>query len=218
MARRTINQKHILLSEIHEYGLNTDTREIFLHSCTTDEEEVGVDYRMAVQLEKNIRYLDRKSHDPILIHMHTIGGIWYDGMAIYDSIKASKSHVTIVGYGSVSSMSSVVIQAADTRVLSPNTEFMIHYGSIGFHTNTISAESMIRWNKKCNDTMMDIYVGRCVGGAKFKGKSKIKVSNFLDDKMRKYQEWYLTAEEAVQYGFADYVLGQKGCEGFDSLL
>ena len=40
---------------------------------------------------KNIRLLDSISHDPIIVHMHSIGGNWNDGMAIYDSMLVAQS-------------------------------------------------------------------------------------------------------------------------------
>ncbi len=48
--------------------------------------------------------------------MHSVGGSWNDGMAIFDAIQLSKSYVTIISYGQAESMSSVILQAADKRV------------------------------------------------------------------------------------------------------
>ena len=62
--------------------------------------------------------------------MQSPGGSWPDGVAVYDSIIASTSPVTIIAYGYASSMTSVILQAADKRVLMPHTEFMVHFGHI----------------------------------------------------------------------------------------
>jgi len=59
------------------------------------EEEGGVDYKTAVVFEKNIRYLNLLGSDPILVHMHLPGGVWEDGLGIYDTIKYSKSKIYI---------------------------------------------------------------------------------------------------------------------------
>ncbi len=58
--------------------------------------------------------------------------------------------------------------------------------------------------------MMDIYSNSCVDGKFFKDKygSKPevdKVKNFLYRKL-KSGDWYITADEAVYYGFADEVI------------
>ena len=208
-----------LVSTVHEHGINIHTRELYLHGHIGEsEEEPGVDYRMAVRLEKNLRLLNKSATLPILIHMHTGGGEWHDGMGIYDAIQSSPSIVTILGYGSISSMSSVILQAADFRVLMPHSEFMTHYGSIAVECNSVSAKSAIDWNEKCNKIMLEIYAEKCKEGGRFKGYSLSSIKKFIDTKMRQKQEWYLNSREAVEYGFADAVFGDDGCQSFCALL
>ena len=45
--------------------------------------------------------------------MHSVGGNWNDGMAIFDAIELCQSYVTIIVYGQAESMSSIILQAAD---------------------------------------------------------------------------------------------------------
>ena len=205
----TANQKHLLLQAVHDYGINLRTREIFLHSfqdCA--DEDHGVDHRASVTFEKNIRLLDSISCKPILVHMHIIGGSWHDGMSMFDCIKASKSKVSIIGYGHIGSMSSIILQAADKRILCPNSEFMIHYGSFGIESNSISAKSAVDWNERCNQLMLEIYSKKCKNSEQFKNVSLKKIIETLDSNMRNLQEWYMTAQEAVSFGFADGILGK----------
>jgi len=50
-----INPTEYRLNNIHEYGLDIDNREIYLHSfIDSGSEEGGVDYRVAINFEKNI--------------------------------------------------------------------------------------------------------------------------------------------------------------------
>ena len=206
------------ISNAHEYGISLKDREIYLHAHVGEtEDEPGVDYRMAVTLEKNLRILNKVSELPILIHMHTVGGEWHDGMGIYDAIQSSASSVTILAYGAICSMSSVILQSADYRILMPHSEFMIHYGDISIESNSISAKSAIDWNEKCNKTMLAIYADKCMESERFSGHSLTRVKSFLDNKMRQKQEWYLTARDAVDCGFADAVLGDEGYESIEKL-
>ena len=47
-----------LIHDVHNFNLDIEAREIFLHSHVSDEgEEPGVDWRMATKLNKNIRGL-----------------------------------------------------------------------------------------------------------------------------------------------------------------
>ena len=215
---RNQSLRNELVSTIHEHGINIHTREIYLHGHIGDsEEEPGVDYRMAVRLEKNLRLLST-SELPILMHMHTIGGQWHDGMGIYDAIQSSPSFITVLAYGSISSMSSVIFQAADRRIMMPHAAFMVHYGSMSVDCNSISAKSAVDWNEKCNRVMLEIYAEKCKEGEKFQGYSLSRVKKFLDTKMRQKQEWYLGARETVEYGFSDAVFGDDDCQSFDALL
>ena len=120
-----------MLQDIHSYGATLNSREIFLHNffSGTEDDNPGVDYRMANSFLKSIRTLENKSSDPITIHMNSIGGSWPDGMVIYDAIAMSKCYITIIAYGQAESMSSIILQAGDERLITPNAYFMAHYGA-----------------------------------------------------------------------------------------
>lgn len=210
-----------IISDVHTYNLDIANREIYLHGYIGNlDEDPGVEYRMATNLYKNIRLLDTISSDPILIHMHSIGGNWSDGMAIYDAISICKSHVTIVAYGQAESMSSIILQAADKRVLTPNSYFMLHFGSLDCSGDHLSAHNFARMDKRNTEIMLDIYSTGCLKSAYFKEKysdlNSEKVKNYLKRKL-KDGDWYLNAEDAIYYGFADCVLDTKKCKNLESL-
>ena len=201
-----------LLYDLHNYGANLDTREIFLHNHYTsdDDENPGVEYRMSNSFLKNMRALDLKSDKPIIIHMHSVGGEWSDGMAIYDAISMSRSYVTIIAYGQAESMSSIIFQAADLRLITPNTYFMSHYGSSAAIGEYLTVQNLAKYEKHICDVMIDIYAKSCIQGSYFQekyGKSPDldKVKTYLTRKL-KSGDWYINSQEAVHYGFADRVL------------
>lgn len=209
------------ISDIHLYGIDVKNREIYLHGYIGNtDEDPGVEYRMATSLYKNIRMLDTISNEPIIIHMHSIGGNWADGMAIYDAISLSRSYVTIIAYGQAESMSSIVLQAADKRVLMPNTYFMLHYGSFSCSADHLSAHNFTKLDKHNTEVMLDIYGNKCLSGKYFRESytdlNLEKVKNYLKRKL-KDGDWYLNANESVYYGFADYVLDTRKCKDIESL-
>lgn len=198
-----------IASDIHQHNIDIANREIYLYNFNAVDENPGVDYRMAQNFIKNIRILDSVSHDDILIHMHSVGGSWFDGMAIFDAIKMSKSHVTILVYGQAESMSGIILQAADHRVMAPNAYFMSHYGSQSFDGDYLSYQNIQKFEQKNAETMFNIYAERCVKGQFFKELFKKnnavnKVKDYLKEQL-KNGDWYISAEEAVNYGFADEV-------------
>jgi ATP-dependent protease ClpP protease subunit len=204
------NQESDILNDFHNYCINPKKREIFLHNYySSDDDNPGVEWKMASVFLKNLRALEIKSYDPIIIHMHSIGGEWADGMAIFDAIKICNSYITMVSYGQAESMSSIILQAADLRLVTPNSYFMAHFGSSGIEADFLNAQNWIKYEKYLCSVMLDIYSNRCVTGQFFKEKyvkpDVNKVKNYLY-KQLKDGDWYLNAEECVRYGFADKVI------------
>ena len=206
-ARQSYQKTQTVLHDIQDYCLDVQRRAIFLHGHISEsEEDPGVDYRMSSRLIKNLHLLTGISDDPITIHLQSIGGIWHEGMAIYDAIKTSSPTIKIIGHGSVSSMGTIIMQAASERLLMPHAEFMIHYGEFAIDSNSVSAKTAVDWNERCNQTMLEIYVEACYKSPGFKGYGKVRIQNALDKKMRMQQEWYLSAKDAIKYGFIDGVI------------
>jgi ATP-dependent protease ClpP protease subunit len=210
-----------MISDINSYGVDVKNRELFLHSYVANsDEDPGVDYKMASCFYKNIRLLDNLSNDPILIHMHSVGGNWNDGMTIFDSIMMAKSYITILAYGQAESMSSIILQAADNRVMMPHAYFMCHFGSSGYGGNYLDVQKGAAFEKRQTETMLDIYAEGCKDGKYFKEHYNEpdfdKVKNYLKRKF-KDGDWFLDANESVYYGFADLVLNTRKFNSINSL-
>jgi ATP-dependent protease ClpP protease subunit len=215
------NLTDIELQSVHSYNIDIKNREIFLHSYVGESEtDPGVDYRAAIVFEKNLRYLNLLSNEPILIHMHIPGGDWEDCMAIYDSIKHSKSKTIILAYGKVQSASGIIFQSPTTRVLMPNVNVLIHYGSISLDSeHSKAAAESVQWNERECDKMIDIFVDRCMQSnmAKEKNWKRMMAKKHIQSQLASKCDWILNAQEAVTYGFADGILGDKKYPHIDSL-
>lgn len=212
------SHNNLQLSNIHDYNIDIDNREIYLHSYFNEEnDESGVDYRSAIVFQKNLRYLNLLSLDPILIHMHLPGGDWQDCLGIYDAIKASKSKIIIVASAKVESSSTVLLQAANLRILTPNTNFLVHYGSISVDNEHKAALSMVQWSEKESEKMIDIFTEKCMNSSISKEKNwkKMIVRKHIVGQLATKRDWILTADEAVRYGFADGILGSKKYPNID---
>jgi len=223
--RPSLSQRSELAYVIHSFDVNVDTRDIFLHGYINYEiepmTEPGIDYRMASQFIKNLTMLNHFSkEEPILIHMITCGGDWNFGMAIYDAIKHCESPVTILAYAHARSMSSIIPQAADYRVIMPNADFLIHWGQSGYEGNFTSVQAEAAWDKFIGETMLDVYVERCRNGdfwRRLNLKTDKSIREWLREELTKRQEFYMTPREAVDMGFFDAVLGDEEYETIDSL-
>jgi ATP-dependent protease ClpP protease subunit len=143
----------------------------------------------------------------IHVIMGTVGGEWNYGMGIYDAIKACRHKVIITAYAWARSMSSIILQAATERVLMPHCDFMIHYGTTSAEGHYLTVKSGMQYEERSEKIMLGIYAERCQHGNHFKMNhmSVVDIIKFLDRKMRDKGDWWLSAHEAVQYGFADRV-------------
>jgi ATP-dependent protease ClpP protease subunit len=199
---------------VHDHWIDPDSRELWIHGAETsamDDAEPGVEYNMAVRVIKNLHYLRKQSsRASVTIHLHTGGGILEEGLAIYDTIRLMPYPVTIITYTQASSISSVILQAAagvsDTRLMMPNSHFMFHDGSMGVEGNMKTVFSQVDFAKIQIKILMDVYVKSVKGSKRFRGKRDAQIRKELKYHMDKKDEVYLTAEAAVEWGFADGIL------------
>src|SRR3989338_7328 len=164
---------------------------------------------MANRFIKNLRFLSiRNPNQPILIHMKSCGGYWTEGMAIHDAIKTCPNKVTILSYTHARSMSSIILQAADKRVLMPNSYFLFHEGALWLSGTSKGVLSNVDWIKRVvNPTMLNIYARVLKRKGRFSRWSFTHIKKTIQDKMDKKEDVFLTAWEAVDWGFADEVFG-----------
>jgi ATP-dependent Clp protease protease subunit len=198
-----------VLQETHDFCISYENREIYLHGHVGEhEDDLGVDFKMATRFLKNLRLLEKESK-PITIHMYTYGGDVTAGFMIYDAIKNSPCNIAIVLHGTCMSMGTIIMQAADIRIAMPHCCFMIHDGSISIDGTNKQAEADVEFNKILRQQCLDIYVQGCKGGEVFQNSTETKIKKIIIDKMDKKEDWYLTADEALKYGFVDQILGTK---------
>lgn len=214
------------IDHLHDHGLDTKDFSIYLtgtpisyESGDNDFGEPGVEYQMATTFIKNLGILScRDAKRPILIHMKTMGGYWEEGMAIYDAICACPNPTTILSYTHARSMSSIILQVADKRVLMPNSYFMFHEGYLELRGTSKGVLTNVEWIKRVlNPTMLSIYTDSLKQKGKFKNLSAQKIRGMLQEHMDKKEDVLLTAKEAVEWGFADEVFGSDGRFDWPSL-
>lgn len=193
------------IDNFHEYSLYLPTRTLYMGSEEHDENgESGTDGAMAARLIKNVHLLESINKEPITIIMNNIGGDEYHGFAIYDAIKSCESHVTIKVYGHAMSMGSIILQAADDRLMAPTSRQMIHYGTWGVHDHAKTAQQWAKEGRKIDIWMENMYMEKILEkNPKFKIK---KLKEMLD------HDTFLTAEESLELGLCDRILGEENKE------
>ena len=170
--------------------------------------EPGVEYMMATKVIKNLHVLKNISRtEPITIHLHTCGGFVEEGLAIYDAIKLMPYKVKMISYTHARSMSSIILQAADERILLPNSYYMFHDGEMYTGGTKKQVVSSVEFWEKQDGSMMEIYIDTLkYRGKKYSGWSRDKIKQMLREHMDKKEDVYLTAQQAVEWGLADKIL------------
>lgn len=201
MAR--VTKDHI--DQWYDYDIDIDNRTIWLGSVSADENgELGVDAKLAERVIKGLHVLEKNAPNgdkPIFILLNNPGGDETEGLAIYDAIKNCKNHVTVQVYGKCYSMAGYIIQAADHRIMTKHSFFMLHEGTRQLpadHPRIVKA-----WNNyldKLDVIFFDLYLN----------KIRKKHPNFSRKKLEDMLKFdtILTAQEAVDLGLADEVLGE----------
>lgn len=218
------NHKSHIISESHEHGIILETREIFLHGHFTEsDEDPGVEYRSANRFLKNVKILESESSDTIIVHQHSPGGDWNSGMVMYDIVKNSSCPFVFVCHGLAASMGSIVPQAAHEkgyRITMPNCDWLIHDGSIDTGDMTMRQfNSYHGYMDAMRKHMLEIYSEVCsASGPKFKDMKHGSVKNFIRRKLQSKEDWWLTATEAVEHGFADGIYGSSGYESIGGMF
>lgn len=224
-TRQKLTHDHI--NAVYERGLNikdfsihlSGTPKTYDNSQEENFEEPGVEYQMSANLVRSLSLLSSfNSRRPILIHMKTSGGYWEEGMAVYDAIRACPNPITILSYTHARSMSSIILQAADKRVLMPNSYFLFHEGTMSIAGTYKNVVVNVEWAKKIQaPTMLAIYVESLKRKGKYRGWSEKRIREMLQGYMDKKEDVFLTAQEAVEWGFADAVFGENGVFDWASL-
>jgi len=133
---------------------------------------------------------------PITITLNSPGGLVNTGLALYDHIRelsARGHHMTVKVRGMAASMGGVMLQAGDTRVIGPRAMLMIHEPSGGTIGKLHDMEDRIAVTRRLWDMLADILAERST-----------MTADELIEKTKKF-DWWLSAEEAVEQGFADQI-------------
>ncbi len=142
------------------------------------------------------------SQDPkkdIQLYINTPGGSVTSGLAIYDTMQYVKCPISTVCVGMAASMGATLLAAGakGKRYALPNSEIMLHQVAGGVTGQAveieITAKQIIKIKEKLNKIL-----------AKHTGQSLERVEKDTD------RDFYLSAQEAKEYGIIDEVIKTKG--------
>lgn len=207
---------HEAVSAIHDHGLdiwNEAGPEIWLAATQNDADnpcgdDPGIQHGCVTRVLKNIAICENH-YEPGsigLVRMNSVGGDWTQGIALYTAFRYSSLKWVFLNYAEARSMSSIIFLAGARRVMMPDTKFMFHTGTMGVECTGTQFRTEYREWELSHDRMMEIYCdAMTTPGAAFSKASDGARKSWLTDQMQRHEDVYLTAQKAVEYGFADYV-------------
>ncbi|SDZ86456.1 ATP-dependent Clp protease proteolytic subunit ClpP [Arachidicoccus rhizosphaerae] len=157
-----------------------------------------VDDKSARDIVNKLLLLDAdKPGEEIKFFINSPGGVVTSGMVIYDTIEMISSPVSTICMGLAASMGSILLSvgAKGRRFVFPHGEIMIHQPSIGGYFQATSADIEIQAEQIEKTKLMGAQLL-----AKNCGKTVEQVLKDFD------RDFYMDAEQAVNYGIVDAVL------------
>lgn len=131
------------------------------------------------------------------------GGSYFEGLTMAAMISNYKGNTKATGIGIVASAATVVFLAADVKCMTPNSFFMIHSAWSGTEGNAKQISKTVDLLNRVDEQMVNIYATQLESKGKLIGGSIDKTKEYIKSMMA--EETWLTAQEAVDMGFADYI-------------
>lgn len=140
--------------------------------------------------------LKQVTGNELTVIINSLGGDVWAGVSIYDALKALEKNVTVKVSGVAASIASVIAMAGDKIVMTPGSTMMIHRASSIAMGNAEDFNKVIEMLETAEEGIINIYSDRT-------GQSVDEIKNMMDN------ETWMSAEKAVELGFADEVLTSK---------
>ncbi len=176
------------------YSLLLKERIVFLGTPINDQ--------VANLIIAQLLFLEREDPDKgINLYINSPGGVISSGMAIYDTMNLIKPEVSTICLGMAASMATILLSGGQKgkRYVLPNSTVHMHQplgGAQGQASDIeIAAREIIRLQDKIR-TMLSENTGQTYD----------KIARDTD------RDYYLTAEQAVEYSLVDEILGSADAE------
>ena len=175
-------------STIHPVNIVVKTDDttpvLYLH------DDVGADWFSDNSSQTWASALDGISTDQIQVRINSVGGSAWDGIAIYNLLKAHPARIEVVVDGIAASAASVVAMAGDTITMATGAQMMIHDASGGCWGDAADMRKTAEALDTCSNSIAAIYAKR-TGGTVEEWRERMAA------------ETWLTAEQAIEMGLAD---------------
>lgn len=142
--------------------------------------------------------LDNVKED-IVIRLNSGGGDVFEGIEIYNYLKSLPNYITIEVTALAASAASLVAMAGDKIIIRTGANMMVHEASTMAFGNKSDIQKTLNALTAIDTSIVDIYHDRT-------GLDRNEIDNLIAN------ETWLTADEAINKGFADEKSSRKSVE------
>ncbi|MFW5968336.1 MAG: ATP-dependent Clp endopeptidase proteolytic subunit ClpP [Persicimonas sp.] len=164
----------------------------------------AVDDQVANTIIAQLLYLESEDPDKeVSLYINSPGGSVTAGMAIYDTMQYVNPPVTTICLGQAASMGAVLLAAGDEgrRLALPNARVLIHQPLMGgLSGQATDIDIQAQEIMKLRETLTQVLV-------RHTGQSAEKIREDTE------RDYYMSAEEALEYGLVDKVIEGRPEEG-----
>lgn len=156
----------------------------------------AIDDGVANAVIAQLLFLDQQNNkEDIKLYINSPGGVVSSALAIYDTMQYVRPDVQTICVGLAASAASLLLAAGKKgkRFVLPNAEVMIHQVMGGAQGQASDVDIHAKHILKTKDTLNKIL-------AKHTGQKIAKVEKDTD------RDYFMSAQEAVEYGIADKVI------------
>ena len=185
--------------ELVTYYRNLENRILWLD---TEVDDYWLEFsRKIIEWNREDKDISIEQRKPIKLMFFSYGGSLDINNALIDTIKLSKTPVYSINVGQACSAGCFIYLACHKRFAFPNATFLVHQGSTegisGSYNEVVSY--IMEYQRKVEE--LEEYL-----------KANTKIPNdILEERID--TEWYISANEAVQYGMCDKIV-----ESLDEVL
>ena len=141
---------------------------------------------------KDIRESLESVTDDIVIKLNSPGGDVFEGIEIYNYLKDHPSNITVEVTGVAASAATFITAGANEVIMNVGTSIMIHEASTFTWGNKSDIQKTLNALETIDESILSIYSEKT-------GQSNEQLEEWMNE-----EKWF-TADEAVEFGFADSV-------------
>lgn len=161
-----------------------------------------IDYEIAIAVDSVIRFWNKADEEegipvdlrkPIKIYIHSPGGYLTSTFTMIDAIKMSKTPVYTIAIGEVYSGGFFTFLAGHKKYAYPHSSFLYHEGATANGGDANKFRNFAKFYETQLNQLKQIV---------------LENSKITEEEYNKHikDDWWLTAEEAVEYGIVDEIM------------